>query len=158
MPGGTLRGSDQGGAVPVFPLPNQLGKSAWLSSQVLCPQRCPPGQVCPGGEGGRPGENRRGRWVGPSRTRGAEGICPTHSGLGNLLRSQADLPPSKAHSRPRGSWGHRREGGEIKRGRQEEQEKSRGLLPCPLEPRKPAGLPGGVPRPVGGTPGPLLFC
>ena len=43
----------------------------------------------------------------------------------------------------------------------EEQERRGGHLPCPLEPRKPAGLPGEVPCPlrpgVGGTPGPLLF-
>ena len=43
----------------------------------------------------------------------------------------------------------------------EEQERRGGHLPCPLEPRKPAGLPGEVTcslRPgLGGLPGPLLF-
>ena len=43
----------------------------------------------------------------------------------------------------------------------EEQERSGGHLPCPLEPRKPAGLPGEVPRPLrleaGRTTGPHLF-
>ena len=45
--------------------------------------------------------------------------------------------------------------------RLEEQERRGGHLPCLLEPRKPAGLPGEVPCPlrpgVGGTPGYLLF-
>ena len=58
------------GVRPAFPLPNQPGKSAWLSGQVLCPQRPPLGHVGPGGIGGRPGENRRGRQEGPSRTGG----------------------------------------------------------------------------------------
>ena len=46
-------------------------------------------------------------------------MCPIHSGMGNLLSSQANLLPSKAHSRLRGSWGHRREAGEIRRGGRE---------------------------------------
>ena len=45
--------------------------------------------------------------------------------------------------------------------RPEEQERRRGHLPCPLKPRKPAGLPDEVPCPlrpgVGGTSGPFLF-
>ena len=45
--------------------------------------------------------------------------------------------------------------------RQEEQERRGVRLPCPLEPRKPPGLPGEVPCPlrlgVGDTPQPLLF-
>ena len=60
-----------------------------------------------------------------------------------------------------GAWGHRREAGEIRRGRWEEQETRGGHLLHPLESRKPSGLPGEVPFPlrpgVGGTPGPLLF-
>ena len=51
------------------------------------------------------GEIRRGRWEGPSQTGGAEGVCPTHSGTGSLLSSQADPLPSKPHSSPRGSLG-----------------------------------------------------
>ena len=92
---------------------------------------------------------------------------PGPLGPGSLLSSQACPPTSKAPSRPRRSWGHRREAGEIRRGRwegpsgTEEQERRGGCLPRPLEPRKPAGLPGEVPRPlrpgVGGTPGNLLF-
>ena len=119
-PGGTFGGSDQEGAGPAFPLPNQPGKSAWLLGRVLRPQRPPPGWVSPGGVEGRPGENRRGRREGPSRTRGAaEGICSAHQGPGSLLSSQAILPLSKAHSRLRGPWGHGREVGEIRRGTQE---------------------------------------
>ena len=64
-------GLRSGGAHPAYPLPNQPGKSAWLSGWVLCPQRPSLGCVCPGGIGGRPGESRRGRQVGSSRTRGA---------------------------------------------------------------------------------------
>ena len=70
-PGGTLRGSDQWGVGPAFPLPNRPGKSAQLSGQVLCPQRSPLGWVGPGGIGGRLGENKRGRREGSSRTGGA---------------------------------------------------------------------------------------
>ena len=102
------------------------------------------------------GEIRRGRWERPSgrsRTE-AKGDCPTHSGLGSLLSSQAGpLPPKASTSpRPHWSWGHKREVGEIRRGRQEgpsrpeKQERRRGHLPRPLEPRKPAGLPGEVPH------------
>ena len=51
------------------------------------------------------GEIRRGRQEEPSRRskRGLEGICPTHSGLGNLLSSQAIPLSSKAPSRLPGS-------------------------------------------------------
>ena len=62
-------------------------------------------------------------------------------------------------------------GGRLRRSREaggrgpqglEEQERNGGHLLCPLNPRKPAGLPGGVPTPwrpeAGGMPGPLLFC
>ena len=46
---------------------------------------------------------------------------PGPLGLGSLLSSQAGNPsPSKAPSGPHGSWGHRREAGEIRRGRREE--------------------------------------
>ena len=50
---------------------------------------------------------------------GAEGICSTHWGPGSLLSSQADPLPSKAHSRLRGSPGHRSKAREIRRGRRE---------------------------------------
>ena len=60
-----------GGAGPALPLPNQQGKSAQLLGRVLCPQRSPLGWVDPGGVKGRLGDNRKGRWEGPSRTRGA---------------------------------------------------------------------------------------
>ena len=106
--GGTLGDSDQRGARPAYLIPNQPGKSARFSGQVLHPQRFPPGRVDLGGIGERPGENRRSRWEGPSRTRGAREEC----------------------------W------------------------PFPLGPGKPAGLPGGVSRPLrpeaGRMPGP--FC
>ena len=65
------QGLRSGGACLAFPLPNQPGKPSWLSGQVLCTQRPTPGHTGPGGIGRRPGENRRGRWEGPSRTRGA---------------------------------------------------------------------------------------
>ena len=71
MPGGTFGGLDQGRVHWEFPLSNWPGKTAWLSGQVLYPQRPPLGGVGPGSIGGRPGENRRGRWEGPSGTRGA---------------------------------------------------------------------------------------
>ena len=66
-----LLGLRSGGAGPAFPLPSRLGKSAWLWDRVLCPQRSPPDPVGPRDVGGRPGENRRSRQQGPSRTRGA---------------------------------------------------------------------------------------
>ena len=56
-PGGTLRGSDKGGASPVFPVPNQQQKSAHISGQVLWPQRSPLGRVGPGDVGERPGRS-----------------------------------------------------------------------------------------------------
>ena len=65
MPGGTLGGSDQGGACPGFSLPDRPGKSAWLLGQVLCSQRAPLGRVGSGGIGGRLGEKRKGRKEGP---------------------------------------------------------------------------------------------
>ena len=98
-------------------------------------------------------EIRRGRreeLSGKSR-RGVEGDCVTHSG--SLLSSQAGPLHSKVPSKLRGSWGHRREAGEIRRGRQEwpsqtrragEERRGRHLL-CSLKPRKPPGLPGEVP-------------
>ena len=70
MPGGTLKGSDQEGAPLAFPLPNWPRKTAWLSDWVLRPQRSSPGFVGPWGIGGRPGENRRGRWKRSSRMGG----------------------------------------------------------------------------------------
>ena len=171
----------RGGRGPVFPLPNRPGKSARLLGQVLRPQTSSPGQVGPGGVGGSPGENRGGRWEGPSRTRGG----------GKEQRALA--PPTGALAPPRlGGWGGAcwaprlvprppkpppgcmcpggiggrpgRPGEAGRRGPpgQEEQEGSRGHLPRPLAPRKPAGLPGGVPHPLRpegrGMPGPLLFC
>ena len=52
-------------------------------------------------------------------------------------------------------------GGRGPPGPEEEEERRGGHLPCPLQPRKPAGLPGEVPHPlrpgVGGMPGPLLL-
>ena len=62
--------------------------------------------------------------------------------------------PSEAPSRPRWSWGRRREArGENRRGRWEGPSKTwrrrrGGHLPCPLELRKPAELPGGIPCPL----------
>ena len=88
-------------------------------------QKLPLGHVGPGGIGGRIGENRRSRQEGSSGARGAgekKGVCPAHLSMGKLLSAQADPLPSKAHSGPRGSWGHRREMGgvgENRRGRWE---------------------------------------
>ena len=111
MPRGTFRGSDQGGACPAFPLPNRPGKSAWLSGQVLHPQRPPPGRAGPGGIRGRPGESKRGRWEGPSRTRRvgeSRGHWPHPLELGK----PTELPGWVSHP-PRPplhlSWAHRRE-------------------------------------------------
>ena len=101
-------------------------------------------------EGGR-GENRRGKREGPSwrSGRGEESDCPAHSGPGSLLSSQGDPLPSKPPPGCVGLSVHRREAGEIRRGRREgpSQTPDRsgergGHLPRPLEPRKPAGLPG----------------
>ena len=65
-------------------------------------------------------ERQEGRVLQDQRSRkGAEGICPTQSGMGSLLSSQASPPPSKAPSRPYGSWEHRRVAREIRRGRWE---------------------------------------
>ena len=49
----------------------------------------------------------------------SEGRSPGPLWPGSLLSSQAGSLTSKAPSRPRGSWGHRREAGEIRRGRRE---------------------------------------
>ena len=103
MTGGTLGGSDQGGAGPVYPLPNQLEKSAQLSGRVLQPQRPPVDHVGPRGMGAKLGKSRRGRQEGPSRT----------GAVGEEWRT----------------W------------------------PCPLEPQKPAELPGRVPCPLKPPPG-----
>ena len=68
------------------------------------------------------GEIRRRRWEGVSRKSGraAEGDCPTHSGTGSLLSSQAGSPTSKAPSRPHVSWGAQKGGrGEYMRGKRE---------------------------------------
>ena len=73
---------------------------------------------------------------GPEEQRkGVEGVCPTHSGSGSLLGSP---PPSKATSRQRGPWGHRRRagrsgeaGGRGPPGR-EKQKRSGGRLPGSL--------------------------
>ena len=105
------------GERPVFPLPNWLGKSARLLGWVIHPQRSPLGQVGPGGVGGRPGENRRGRQEGPKCWRGGEGICSTYWGTGSLLGSQAGPLLSKVPFKLRVSWGHKREAEEISRGR-----------------------------------------
>ena len=132
-PGGTLRGSDQRGAGPAFPLPNRLGKSAQLPGQALHPQRSPLGWVGPRGcrrDARREQKRQTGGalWDQRSRRR-VGGICSAHWDLGSLLSSQANLLPYKALSRPRGSWGHRREGGEIRRGRWEGASRTRGALP-----------------------------
>ena len=50
----------------------------------------------------------------------SRGRLPGPLGPGRLLSSQAGPLPSKAPSRPHGSWGHRREAREIRRGRREE--------------------------------------
>ena len=71
MPEGTLRHSDQGVMCPACVLPNHSGKSAQFSGQVLHHQKLPLCCVGPGDVGGRPGENRRGRWEGSFRTGGA---------------------------------------------------------------------------------------
>ena len=64
-------------------------------------------------------EIRRGRWEGPcgKSRRGAKGDCPTHSGPGRLLSSQANPLPSKTPSRLRGSLGEK-EGGQGDQERQ----------------------------------------
>ena len=115
-------------------------------------------------------EIRRGRCEEPSgrSERGAEGICATHWGPGSLLSYQASPLTSKAlpsgHTGPEGIEGRPGRSGEAgRRGppRLEQQERKGGHLPHPLEPRKPAGLPGEVPCPlrpgVGGTPGSFRF-
>ena len=70
MLGETLGDSDHGGVCPTFPLLSQPWKSAQLLGWVLHLQRSPLGQVGPVSLRGRPGETRRGRCEGPSRTRG----------------------------------------------------------------------------------------
>ena len=97
-----------------------------------------------------------------------EGNCPTYSGPGSLLSSQANPLSSKAPPGHVGPWGQRKEAkgrtaeaGRRSPSRLEEQERRGGRLPHPFMPRKPAGLPGEVLCPlrpgVGATSGPLLF-
>ena len=86
----------------MFPLPNWLGKSAQLSGWVLHPQRSSPGRVGPGGIGGRPGENRRGRREGDSRTRGAgkeqRVFAPPTQAREACWAPRWGLPPSETRS------------------------------------------------------------
>ena len=75
----------------------------------------------------------------------------------SLQNSQASPLPSKFPSSPwvHWSWGHRKKDkgrtgeaggrGPLGQEKQEEQERRGGHLPCPLEPRKAAGLPGPQP-------------
>ena len=66
------------------------------------------------------GEIRRGRWEGLSgkSRRGAEGDHLAHSGRGPA-ELPSWFPQLQSPTRPRGSWGHRREAGEIRSGRWE---------------------------------------
>ena len=114
------------------------------------------------------GEISSGRWEGPSSRRGAEGNCPAHSdqpsrrsrrgvegncpahwGPGSLLSSQADPLPSKPPPGCMGPCGHRREAGEIRRGRpkgpsQTPDQRSRrgeeGMCPVHLSPESLLGF------------------
>ena len=96
--------------------------ACWAPRWVPCPPKPPPGLVGPLGHRREVREIRRGRQEGSSgrRGRGAEGNCPTHLGPGSLLSSQADPLSSKTPPGHVGPWGHRREAGENRRGRQKE--------------------------------------
>ena len=103
-------------------LPGPLGPGSLLSSQAGTPPAKAPSRTRGFWEHKREaGEIRRGRQEEPSRGsgRGAEGNCPTHLGTGSLLSSQADPLPSKPHPGCVGPWGHMREAGEIRGGREE---------------------------------------
>ena len=155
-PGGTLRGSDQGGVGPAFPLPHWLGKSARFSGQVLRPQRSPPGWVGPGGVGGRLGEKDR-QAGGALRTRGAgkeqRAFVPPTWAQGACWPPRPVPRPPKPPPGLMGPGGIRgRPGKSAEAGGKgppgpEEQERSGGRLPHPLKPRKPVGVPGGGPPP-----------
>ena len=94
-------------------------------------------------EGGRGDQERQvGGALGRSG-RGAEGDCCTHTG--SLLCSKANPLPSKPPPGYVGPWGHRREAGEIRRGRREGPCRTRGRLPHPLGHREPAEIPGRSP-------------
>ena len=84
-------GLRSGRARRAFLLPNRPGKSARLAGWVLCPQRPLPGRTGPGSReeqerqvGGALQDQRSGR--------GAECICPTHSGPKSQLDSQVGSP------------------------------------------------------------------
>ena len=105
-----------------FLLPNRLGNSAWLSGRVLCRKEqralAPPTQV--------------------------QGDCLAP----RLVPCTPKAPPG--HMGPGGIGGRPGRSGEAGRRvppRLEEQ-KREGHLFCPLEPRKLAGLLGGVPHPL----------
>ena len=95
------------------------------------------------------------------------GRLPGPLGLGSLLSSQSVPCPPKPHPSYVGPAGHRREAGEIRRGRREGPSRMEGAgeerraYALPTRARGPAGLPGEVPptlrQGVGGTPEPLLF-
>ena len=113
------------------------------------------------------GEVRRGRQEEPSGRRERRGGQLLHPlGPGELAELPGRFPALQSPIQAAWALGAEKGG----RGDQEkqteganqvEQERSGGSLPHPLDPRKPAGLPGEVPCPlrpgVGGTPGPLLF-
>ena len=175
MLGGTLGCSDQGAAGPAFPLPNCLGKSAQLLGWVLHPQRSPLGCVGPGGIGKRPGENRRGRREGPSRTRGAgkeqrafalptwaQGVCCTPRLISCPPRLISCPPkPSPGHVGPGGIEGRLGRSGEAGERDPLELEERRTFAP-PTRAQEAFWGPRWSSLPSetrgGGMPGPLLFC
>ena len=102
MPGRTLRGSDQGGANPAFPLPNQPGKSARLSGRVLHPQRSPLSQTGPGDIGGRPGRSGEAGGRGPPKQEEQErsgGQLPHPLRLGEPAEVPGQSPTLQSHLR-----------------------------------------------------------
>ena len=95
------------------------------------------------------------------RRRGAEGFCPAHSIPGKPAEHPGQVPcppkPPPGYVGPGGIGGRPRGEQEWQAGRAQQDQRSRKRA----EPRKSAGLPGGVPHPLrpeaGGTPGSHLF-
>ena len=149
--------------------PGPLGPGSLLSSQAGSSLQSPIQAVWVLGaqEGEQGDQERQAGGVLPEEQERSRGRLPHPLGHKEPaeLPDQSPRPPRPLQAdwvlegiggRPGGDE-ERQAGGAL----QEEQERREEHFPHPLEPRKPAGLPGEVPCPlrpgVWGTPGPLLF-